>query len=351
MKSEHVPTIRVGILHSATQPAYSLNDDGTFTLHDVCIGIHFHWERHEDQTFKGKLSFANDETEIWAVNELPLEDYLTSVISSEMSAEASLEFLKAHAVIARSWALAAPKEHTLFDVCADDHCQRYQGLHRITNENVVRAVRETAGQVLTYDGQICDTRYSKCCGGQTEIFSTCWEDVDVPYLQSIPCPYCNTHDPHILRQVLNGYDQETTDFYRWTVTYTQQQLSELVSRKLGIDFGTVLNLIPLQRGPSGRIFQLKIVGTKATKVIGKELTIRRALSESHLYSSAFEVETCTLNEGEESFILHGRGWGHGVGLCQIGAAVMGEQGFNYEQILQHYYPGTTIKQEYGNSKS
>ena len=331
------PTIRVGILHTESQPAFHRNADDTFTLHDVCIGIDFHWERHEDQTFRGELHFVNDETGVWAVNELPLEQYLESVVSSEMSAEASVEFLKAHAVIARSWALAAPKGHKLFDVCADDHCQRYQGITRITNENAIRAVRETAGEVLTYNGEICDTRYSKCCGGQTELFETCWEDRHVPYLESVPCPYCNTHDEHILRQVLNSYDQETQDFYRWEVNYTQEELSELICRKTGTDFGDIIDLIPLLRGPSGRISNLKVVGTKASAIISKELAIRRALSESHLYSSAFEVEKTA-----DRFILHGRGWGHGVGLCQIGAAVMGEQGFNYRQILSHYYPGTII---------
>jgi len=336
--------IRVGILHAKDKPAYQLHADGTFTIKNVCIGINFHWQRNEDQTFCGELQFVEDEEGVWAVNVLPLEDYLESVVSSEMSAEASLEFLKAHAVIARSWAMAAPKDHQLFDVCADDHCQRYQGLHRITNPNAIRAVRETSGEVLTYQGTICDTRYSKCCGGKTELFSTCWEGDDVPYLQSVSCPYCNTHDPHILHQVLNSYDQETQDFYRWDVGYSQEQLSALVCRKTDIDFGTITDLIPLHRGPSGRISQLKIVGTNASVVLGKELVIRRALSESHLYSSAFEVE-----KTDGGFVLHGRGWGHGVGLCQIGAAVMGEQGFTYDQILQHYYPNTIILKGYGKS--
>ena len=335
------PTIRVGILHTKNEPIYRLNSDGTFTLRDVRIGINFHWERLEEQTFRGKLDIVKDEYGYWAVNKLLLEQYLESVISSEMRAEASVEFLKAHAVIARSWALAAPKGHTLFDVCADDHCQRYQGITRITNENAIKAVRATAGEVLTYQGEICDTRYSKCCGGRTELFETCWEGGHKPYLESVECPYCDTHDPHILRQVLNDYDLETHDFHDWEVRYTQEELSTLVNRKLQTDLGTVTDLIGLKRGLSGRICELEIVGTRGSVKVEKELAIRRALSESHLYSSAFEVE----RKGTD-FVLHGHGWGHGVGLCQIGAAVMGEQGFNYKEILQHYYKDTEITRIY-----
>ncbi|MCR4612868.1 MAG: SpoIID/LytB domain-containing protein [Bacteroidaceae bacterium] len=337
------PLIRVGILHSDHRPDYRLNGDGTFTLNAVRIGIDFHWERCEEQTFRGTLHFVADGDDLWAVNELPLEQYLESVVSSEMRAEASLEFLKAHAVIARSWALAAPKGHALFDVCADDHCQRYQGIGRITNENAVRAVRETSGQVLTYGGEICDTRYSKCCGGKTELFSTCWEGDDKPYLQSVTCPYCDTHDADILRQVLNDYDLETHDFHDWAVTYTQDELTALVQSHLSEDIGRVVDLVPLQRGPSGRICALRIVGAEGEVTVGKELAIRRVLSRSHLYSSAFEVE-----KRGDVFVLHGHGWGHGVGLCQIGAAVMGSQGFGYREILAHYYKNTEIKQLYEN---
>ncbi len=336
------PVIRVGILHSESVPEGHRYADGTFSLQKVKIGIDFHWERLEEQTFAGQLHIERDESGYWAVNELPLEQYLESVVSSEMRAEASLEFLKAHAVIARSWALAAPKGHTLFDVCADDHCQRYQGISRITNENARRAVRETFGQVLTYGGEICDARYSKCCGGRTEVFETCWEDVHVPYLESVECPYCHTHDDAILRQVLNDYDQETHDFYEWNVTYSQEELTDLVHSRLSKDIGAVTDLIPLQRGPSGRIFELEIVGTSGSITVGKELAIRRALSPTHLYSSALDVE----KPDDKTFLLHGRGWGHGVGLCQIGAAVMGEQGFDYEHILKHYYKGIEIKQIY-----
>ena len=335
------PVIRVGILHSDHEPAYRLNADGIFTLCDVKIGIDFHWERLEEQTFRGELHFVKDADGIWAVNELPLEQYLESVVSSEMRAEASLEFLKAHAVIARSWALAAPKGHTLFDVCADDHCQRYQGIGRITNENAVRAVRETAGQVLMYQGEICDTRYSKCCGGRTEEFETCWEGSHKPYLESVECPYCDTHDTQVLHQVLNDYDLETHDFHDWEVTYTQDELSALVSRKLQMNIGEVTDLIPLKRGPSGRISDLEIVGTQGRVRVGRELAIRRALSESHLYSSAFDVE-----KRGDTFVLHGHGWGHGVGLCQIGAAVMGAQGFTYDPILKRYYKDTEITRIY-----
>ena len=345
-------------------------DDASFSLHDVTIGVNFHWERKETQVFCGTLRLVVEAYKIVAINELPVERYLTSVISSEMSATASLEFLKAHAVISRSWLLAQMtkrrqmengetsffsfikkddemirwydrEDHTIFDVCADDHCQRYQGITKQSSPAVEQAIQATRGQILAYEDEICDTRFSKCCGGQTEEFQYCWEDTPKPYLVSFHDPYCNTSDKHILSQVLNDYDQATPDFYRWTVAYTQEELSELVNRKLKDDFGMITDLIPLERGKSGRIWKLKIVGTKKTFTIGKELEIRRALSETHLYSSAFEVE----KEGDR-FILHGSGWGHGVGLCQIGAAVMGEQGKTYDEILLFYYRNAIIKQLY-----
>ena len=346
-------------------------DDASFTLNDVTIGVNFHWERQQSQTFEGTLNIVVEADKIVAINELPLERYLTSVISSEMSATAPTEFLKAHAVISRSWILAQMEkrrkhqegttdsffsfikkddeiirwydreDHTIFDVCADDHCQRYQGITMASNPHVAEAIAETRGQVLTYEGDICDARFHKCCGGETEEFQYCWEDAPKPYLQSFHDPYCNTNDQHILSQVLNDYDQETPDFYRWTVEYSRQQLSELISRKLNTDFGEIQDLIPLDRGKSGRIWRLKIVGTKKTLTIGKELEIRRALSESHLLSSAFDVE----RQGDR-FILHGKGWGHGVGLCQVGAAVMGSQGKTYDEILLFYYRGAEIHRLY-----
>ena len=360
-----------------------LGPDSTFTLHDVTIGKSYHWERKENQTFIGKLTIIREDEQLTAVNILPIEDYLVSVISSEMSATASLEFLKASAVISRSWVMekirrrpspALPtgrelnsspcrgirggllitwqdhEDHTLYDVCADDHCQRYQGITKASNPNVRRAVEETRGEVLTYEGEICDCRFSKCCGGRMEEFATCWQDKDVPYLQALEdrdpkddTILCDTHDKGILAQVLNNYDQETVDFYRWTVTYTQDDLRDLLRRKLGRDFGQILELRPLKRGKSGRIYELLIRGTKDSLTIGKELTIRSALSESHLYSSAFDVE----QEGD-TFTLHGKGWGHGVGLCQIGAAVMGSKGYNYREILAHYYPETRIEKRIEN---
>ena len=346
------------------------DEHATFSLYDVTIGVDFHWERQQTMVYEGALRIVVEADKIVAINELPVERYLRSVISSEMSATASLEFLKAHAVISRSWLLAQMEkrrrlnsgqdsffsfikkddeiirwhdreDHTIFDVCADDHCQRYQG---IVSENGVmaeEAVNQTRGQVLLYDGDICDARFSKCCGGVTEEFQYCWEDTPKPYLISINDPYCNTHDLHILSQVLKGYDQETSDFYRWTVEYTQEELSELVSRKLKDDFGQITDLIPLERGKSGRIWKLKIVGTKKTLTIGKELEIRRALSETHLLSSNFDV-----TKNKKVFILNGRGWGHGVGLCQIGAAVMGEQGKTYDKILLFYYRNAEIQRLY-----
>ena len=344
--------------------------DASFSLKDVTIGVNFHWERQETQTFEGILRIVVEADKIVAINELPVERYLTSVISSEMSATASPEFLKAHAVISRSWLLAQMEkrqkhqeggdnffsfikkddelirwydreDHTIFDVCADDHCQRYQGITKANNPHVAEAISDTRGQVLAYGGEICDARFSKCCGGETEEFQYCWENTPKPYLVSFHDPWCNTSDKKILSQVLNDFDQETPDFYRWTVEYSQAELSELVNRKTGIDFGTITDLVPLERGKSGRIWRLKIVGTKKTFTIGKELEIRRALSESHLLSSAFEVE----KQGDR-FVLHGKGWGHGVGLCQIGAAVMGEQGKTYDEILLFYYRGAQIQRLY-----
>ncbi|MBR1668473.1 MAG: SpoIID/LytB domain-containing protein [Bacteroidaceae bacterium] len=342
-----------------------VDEGASFTLKDVIIGIGFHWERREEQTFCGALELIEEDGLLRAVNVVPVETYLTSVISSEMSANASLELLKAHAVISRSWLLAmmdSPRignfaheqlsadsiirwydseAHTLFDVCADDHCQRYQGITRQSNPRVMAAIEATRGQVLTFDGKICDARFSKCCGGMTEVFETCWENIRHPYLVAKPDPYCNTKDHHILSQVLNNYDQETVDFYQWTVQYTTDELSELIHRKSGIDMGRILGLQPLERGASGRIITLKIVGDKHTIIVGKELEIRKWLSESHLYSSAFDVEKTS-----DGFILHGKGWGHGVGLCQIGAAVMGEQGIPYTEILDFYYPHAELTRQW-----
>lgn len=380
------------------------SDEASFSLYDVTIGVNFHWERKETQTFLGKLKFIINGNSVCAVNELPVERYLESVISSEMSATSSLELLKAHAVISRSWLLVQMQnrrkgeatahvaaseiqgngelirwydreDHTLFDVCADDHCQRYQGITKETSAHVAEAIRQTAGQVLTDEDEICDARFSKCCGGETEEFQYCWENLRKPYLvalrdapqqealdltieanadrwiRSSPESFCNTRDAKVLSQVLNNYDQETSDFYRWRVEYTQQQVQQLLTEKLGIDFGAVVDLIPVERGTSGRLSKLRIVGEKLTLVIGKELEIRRALSKSHLYSSAFVVDTFDRNEQgiPMRFALIGAGWGHGVGFCQIGAAVMGERGYSYKEILLHYYPGAIIKQIYRQS--
>ena len=373
----------------------------SFSLEDVTIGVNFHWERKETQTFLGILRFAIEGTAMWAINELSVERYLESVISSEMSATSSLRLLEAHAVISRSWLLAQienrrsakteqaslyscitgkdkmikwydRQDHTLFDVCADDHCQRYQGITKETSPHVAVAIQHTRGQVLMSEGKICDARFSKCCGGAMEEFQYCWEDSPKPYLKAIgdtpektipdltveanaekwirtsPDSFCNTTDKNILSQVLNDYDQETTDFYRWRVDYTQEEISQLINSKLNIDFGQIMDLIPIERGKSARLCQLKIVGTKQTLIIGKELEIRRALSPSHLYSSAFVVDKEDVNAEGIPALFHiiGCGWGHGVGLCQIGAAVMGEKGYNYDQILVHYYPGADLKELY-----
>lgn len=316
--------------------------EASFILYDVVIGIDFHWQQKRTFKYAGGLKFIVEGDRITAVNCIGMEDYLMSVISSEMKSSASIELLKAHAVISRSWLKARLKDHKAghehFDVCADDHCQRYQGLTMAVGDDVCRAIDRTWGQVLEYGDDICDTRYSKCCGGRTELFSTCWEDVDLPYLQSVEDPFCDCENSSILSQVLNDYDLHTADFHDWTVQYTTDELSELVRTRTGIDFGTIVALEAVERGPSGRIKYLRITGTLREEVIGKELAIRKALSSSHLKSSAFEIE-----KSPDGFVLKGRGWGHGVGLCQIGAAAMAAQGYDYRQILSHYYVGAEIK--------
>ena len=333
--------IRVGIL-TAPKIEFELREH-TFLLRNVRIGIGFHWDRLEDQEFEGTLEIRNnpDGTQT-AINTLDLEDYLTSVISSEMSADSPIELLKAHAVISRSWALRAiaKPNHEGFDVCADDHCQRYEGLRR-RNERAVQAVKATAGQVLMYEEEICDCRYYKCCGGKTEIWSTCWEDKDVPYIRSVDCPYCGRASERTLRLVLNDYDQETRDFHDWQVSYTAEELSEIIRTKTGIDFGEIIDLIPLKRGASGRIYELKIVGSKHTETISKELNIRYALSPKCLYSSWFDVKK-SLNNKLSTFNITGHGWGHGAGLCQIGAAQMAVEGKKYEEILAYYYANSRL---------
>lgn len=321
--------------------------EASFILYDVVIGIDFHWQQKRTLKFAGGLKFIVEGDCITAVNCIGMENYLLSVISSEMKSSSSLELLKAHAVISRSWLLARMEErksggaapHREFDVCADDHCQRYQGLAMAVGESVRRAIDQTWGQVLRYRGALCDTRYSKCCGGRTELYSTCWEDKDFPYLQSVEDRFCDCEHSEILPQVLNDYDMRTMDFHDWTVKYSREELSTLVHRRTGVDYGEILSLEPVERGPSGRIKYLRINGTKHSAVIGKELAIRRALSETHLKSSAFEVTA----DGD-SFVLRGRGWGHGVGLCQIGAAVMASEGYDYRQILSHYYVGAEVEQ-------
>ena len=378
--------------------------DASFSLSDVTIGVNFHWERKETQTFLGTLRFVVESDKICAINELPVEKYLESVISSEMSATSSLELLKAHAVISRSWLLAQMKkrrdvaesgnnffsftkkedmlirwydreDHTIFDVCADDHCQRYQGITKETSPHVAEAIRQTKGQVLLDGDEICDARFSKCCGGVTEEFQYCWEDTPKNYLTAVrdialgiestlpnltneeeaekwirfnPPAFCNTQDKRILSQVLNDYDQETVDFYRWKVTLTQEKLQQLIADRLKMDLGSVLDMKSVERGTSGRISKLQIIGTKKTFTIGKELEIRRTLSDSHLLSSAFIVDKYDIDEQgvPQRFELVGAGWGHGVGLCQIGAAVMGEEGYLYDAILLHYYQGAEIKKLY-----
>ncbi|MDD2560334.1 MAG: SpoIID/LytB domain-containing protein [Bacteroidales bacterium] len=401
------------------------SDSGRFSLNNVRIGIEFHWEQELQQCFEGALLIKTENKHLLAINRIALERYLYSVIASEMNAEASTEFLKAHAVISRSWLLAQlgtniqteadmekkadsppmgsdfrpgqaaavkpgahktkqtdPKgqterirwyereAHTLFDVCADDHCQRYQGILEAETPQVKTALRSTEGMVLCSDEDICDARFSKCCGGLTESFESCWADTKMPYLVSkpdrIPAPdrntyadltsfilgnppsFCNTDNQAVLKQVLKDYDLQTGDFFRWTVSYSVEELSDLFKQRSGLDLGLLSDMEALERGGSGRIVRLKITGSKGSLILGKELEIRRCLSKTHLYSSAFVVEKVLDKQGNvRQFVLHGAGWGHGVGLCQIGAAVMAEQGYTFKQILEHYYPNTQIKKLYG----
>lgn len=396
------------------EPVNEVSD--SFELLDVTIGINFHWERQEDQRFLGALKLIVEDGKLTGINIINVEDYLVSVISSEMSATASLELLKAHAVISRSWLLANMQTansshteqqctshqhtnpnpanyleqagkldnvelikwyerdaHTHFDVCADDHCQRYQGITRASTEIVKQAIAATYGQILMYNDKICDARFSKSCGGAFEEFQYCWDDIQYPYLskqrdskqetalpdltqeteadrwiRTSPKAFCNTTDKKVLSQVLNNYDQETTDFYRWRVTYAQEELSALILKRSGVDYGQIIDLVPIARGTSGRLWKLKIIGTKKSMIIGKELEIRRTLSTSHLYSSAFVVDRKDISvDGiPGTFVITGAGWGHGVGLCQIGAAVMGEQGYLYDAILLHYYINATLEKLY-----
>lgn len=374
-------------------------DTDSFLLRDVIIGINFHWQKKENERFRGKLQFIQEDNLITAVNILPLEEYLTSVISSEMSPNSSLELLKAHAIVSRSWLFAQlqkskfqnkpvaetitgdelikwydREDHKHYDFCADDHCQRYQGITKVINDHAVQAVLATRGLLLMYNNKVCDTRFSKCCGGMTETFENVWENVPHEYLPAIvdykfdldgfetdltredsakqwiensPNAFCNTNDRKILNQVLVDFDRDTNDFFRWKVEYTQEEISGLIKTKSGIDFGVIHDLIPLTRGKSGRITRLKIIGEKKTFIIGKELEIRRTLSKTHLYSSAFIVKKENIVDNiPQKFILDGAGWGHGVGLCQIGAAVMGEMGYSFDEILQHYFNGANIHKGY-----
>ena len=377
--------------------------NSVFELQNVIIGVDFHWEQQENQRFKGALKLIPENGKVRAVNQIDLEEYLESVISSEMSATSSPALLKAHAVISRSWLLAQiektkslqaggglyqtshetsdeiirwydREDHHNFDVCADDHCQRYQGITKIHSEKALKAVAETFGEVLFYEKKICDARFSKCCGGVAESFENVWEPVVHPYLTKVvdnsetpenfnldlenetnaenwirnhPPAFCNTTNQKVLSQVLPDFDQATTDFYRWKVEYTQKEISELVKKRSGIDFGEIVKLEPVERGVSGRLIKLKITGTKKTLTVGKELEIRKWFSKSHLYSSAFVVDHLETKNGiPQKIVITGAGWGHGVGLCQIGAAVMGEKGYSYKEILKHYFKGAELKKYY-----
>ncbi len=386
------------LLAEGTDVRWRAPENGRFLLREVTIGVKFHWERKEDQTFEGDVRLlATADDAITVVNDIGLEAYLKSVISSEMSAASPIELLKAHAITSRSWLAAMlereeqyrasgrpthhgsvtdeevvrwydREDHRLFDVCADDHCQRYQGISKVISAAAEEAVRETRGMFLVYGDRICDARFYKACGGLTENFENAWEDTPVPYLTSVadgpepfrpvlseadaerwilsaPPAYCNTTDPAVIRQILPAFDQETVHFFRWTLRYEAGELSEILREKTGIDFGVVQELVPLRRGPSGRIVRLRIVGSRRSMVVGKELEIRRWLSRSHLYSSAFVVRK-EEEKGGARFALHGAGWGHGVGLCQIGAAIMATQGKAADEIVRHYFRGAGVRTLY-----
>ncbi|MEO8398231.1 MAG: SpoIID/LytB domain-containing protein [Ignavibacteriaceae bacterium] len=377
----------------------------SFLIHDVTIGVKFHWERKEEQRFLGSLKLIKEKGKITAINVIPIEAYLISVVSSEMSARSSMQLLKAHAIVSRSWLLSQiekskslqkqkityntsfeneselikwydREDHKNFDVCADDHCQRYQGITKVFTDVARRAVRETKGIIISFEDKICDARYSKSCGGVTESFENVWEPIKYEYLSSIvdykfepdnfsldftkeenaakwiksnPPAYCNTTDKKILAQILLDFDQETTDFFRWKIEYAQNELSQLIKEKSQVDFGEILDLVPIERGASSRLIKLKIIGTKKILTIGKELEIRRILSPSHLYSSAIVVEKKDIkNKVPQKFIISGAGWGHGVGLCQIGAAVMAAKGYNFDEILLHYFSNARLVQLYSS---
>ncbi len=401
----HLGLIRIGNFDNQFSEITLIPEifDANFvTVSDVVIGINFHWEQKQNQRFKGKIVFRVEEEKIWLINHIPVEDYLKSVISSEMKATSHIELLKAHAIISRSWLLAQIErrkkgkqkeqtvflgstaenelikwydnhDHKLFDVCADDHCQRYQGITQISTQKAIDAVTETSGEVLMYDNSLCDARFSKSCGGVSENFEHVWENTHLPYLTRIvdnekvsnlasldlkieanaqawilsnEPAFCNTKEKKVLEQILNDYDLDT-DFYRWTVEMSQEKISKLLLKKSGIDFGDIYSLKALKRGESGRISKLEIQGSKKTLIVGKELEIRRFLSESHLFSSAFVIEMHEIENGiPQKFILKGAGWGHGVGLCQIGAAVMANKGYLYRQILEHYFKNADILKKY-----
>lgn len=378
-------------------------EEDSFLVRDVTIGVDFHWQRKEKQRFTGNLKLKKDKNKIVLINILPIESYLISVISSEMSAKSSLALLKTHSIISRSWLLAQieksksikskkndyqtifetndelikwydREDHNLFDVCADDHCQRYQGITKVYTSAARKAVNETRGIILAYENEICDARYSKSCGGISESFENVWESKKFKYLSSVidykfepenfdidfskeknaerwikgnPSAYCNTSDEKILSQVLLDFDQETKDFFRWKIEYSQKEISELIKRKSGIDFGEIIDILPIERGFSSRLIKMKIVGTKKSLIIGKELEIRKVLSESHLYSSAIVIEKKDMqNKIPQKFILYGAGWGHGVGLCQIGAAVMASKGHHFDEILLHYFKNARLEKIY-----
>lgn len=352
------------------------NTSSHITVSNIMIGIQFHWQKHEDLDYRGIIEVGfNNQGKLVVINEIDLENYLVSVNSSEMTSDCPIGLLESQTVVARNTVLATMGKHhynTNFHLCSDDHCQCYHGKKR--EQQVSRqAVENTWGRILLHGDEICDARYSKICGGIMEDYRYVWENRDIPYMvsgidsdeeinypanteetakelidTSLPA-YCNTDLHKLPENLANLYS--TQNLFRWEVTYPREELESLISEKTGKDIGELQDIIPLERGDSGRLIYINLVGSDKTLKIGKELEIRRVLSKSHLYSSCFYVRKEMGTDGKVSrFILKGAGWGHGVGLCQVGATVMASKKIPYQKILEHYYKNTNLVSLYSRNK-
>lgn len=346
-----------------------LHEDSRLSLLNLKIGKEFHWQQTVEALLPGTVKVRLSPAGEWqTINSLPLEKYLQCVIGSEMNPAAPEEFLKAHCIISRSWALGKIRrthkaggndamfsdncisawedtaDHSGFDVCSDDHCQRYQGLSDMPSK-IKKIVKDTEGMVLTdAEGNLADTRYSKCCGGKTELFSTCWQETDYPYLISQIDPYCDLSSlsaqkrEKLLRDCFRRYDTSATISNEWELTVSRDEIRNRLSNLFGKETGDVIDMKVETRGLSGRAKGLLIKCESGDYHIGKELTIRRLLSKDCLRSSLFDITLLS----DDNFRIKGKGWGHGVGLCQTGAARMALEGASFHEILSFYYPGTKI---------